>query len=222
MRRLAALLLPLTVLLAAACSSPPAEAPVLGTELLGPEPGERVDAYLARARASLPSAGEAWALVQLRSPVDAAGAAALAEGVRVSRVVFRVPLPRVQTAVVTVPVPGQRPLDELRDAQQRAATERAQAGERAAASGQRRSADIAAAETRELRAGCQCVLALLVLADRPALDAVAARPAVRAVHAATPGLPLPSVAVSPLLPEQTEAAGPVPDDGPIPSDVRPS
>ncbi|HEY0638895.1 MAG TPA: hypothetical protein VGD67_14695, partial [Pseudonocardiaceae bacterium] len=55
-------------------SSPPAE-----VQRLGPEPGEPVPAYLARARATLPAAdaGEVWALVQVTAPLDAATAAAL-------------------------------------------------------------------------------------------------------------------------------------------------
>jgi len=201
----------------AGCTAAPAERPVPGTELLGPEQGERVADYLARAAASLPAGGEAWALVQLGEPVGAGTAAELAGGVRVSRVVFRVPLPRVQTALVTIAVPGQRPAQELADAQRRAAADRDGAHDRAATAGQRRPAEVAAAEAAALRAGCACVLALLVRGDRAALAAIAAREPVRAVHAATPGLPLPSVAVSPLLPEQRDVVGPVPDDGPVPS-----
>lgn len=206
----------LVVVVAGCASTAPAE-PVLGTELLGPQQGELVADYLARARASLPTGGETWALVQLAEPVDAATAAAVAGDTRISRAVFRVPLPRVQTALVTVPVPGQRPLRELTDAQRRAATDRERAAERAAAAGQRRAADVAAVESRGLAAGCACLIALLVRADRAALDRIAASHPVRAVHAATPGLPLPSVAVSPLLPEQRDVVGPVPDDGPLPS-----
>jgi hypothetical protein len=63
----------------------------------------------------------------------------------------------------------------------------------------------------------RCVLAVLVDADRAALERVAARPGVRAVDAAPPGTPLAGVALAPLLPEQTATAGPVPDDGPVPA-----
>lgn len=216
---LAILVAVLLSLLMSGCASPRAQPPVRGTDLLGPEQGERVADYLARARHTLPTTGEVWALVQLGEPVDAGTAAALTEGIRVSRVVYRVPLPRVQTALVTMLVPGQRPAAELRESQQRAGDERQQAGERAAASGQSRAAGVAAVEAAELRAGCACVLALLVRADRAGLDAVASRPPVRAIHAAVPGLPLPAVAVSPLLPEQGDVVGPVPDDGPIPTPV---
>jgi hypothetical protein len=64
---------------------------------------------------------------------------------------------------------------------------------------------------------CRCVLAVLVVGDRAALSRLAEQPAVRAVDAAPAGTPTSGVALAPLLPEQTEAADPVPDDGPVPS-----
>jgi len=210
--------------------APPPRQPA-EVQRLGPEPGEPVTEYLARARTSVPArdAGQVWALVQLAAPLDTEAAARLVSSplvsspsvsgsVRLSRVVFRVPLPRVQTALVTRELSGQRPAEELAGAQLWAADERAAAGQRAAADGAARAAAVAAAEADALRAaGCACVLAMLVRADRAGLDALAAQPAVRAVHAATPDTPLPSIATSPLLPEQTVVAGQVPDDGPLPT-----
>ncbi|MDT7771608.1 MAG: hypothetical protein QOC67_532 [Pseudonocardiales bacterium] len=64
---------------------------------------------------------------------------------------------------------------------------------------------------------CRCVLAVLVVGDRAALSRLAEQPAVRAVDAAPAGTPTSGVALAPLLPEQTQAADPVPDDGPVPS-----
>ena len=64
---------------------------------------------------------------------------------------------------------------------------------------------------------CRCVLAVLVVGDRVGLSRLAEQPAVRAVDAAPAGTPTSGVALAPLLPEQTEVAGPVPDDGPVPS-----
>jgi hypothetical protein len=94
-------------------------------------------------------------------------------------------------------------------AQQRLAVSRAvPAGRREA---------VAAAEAAQLRSGCACVLALLVLGDGDHLRALSARPGVRAVHAAFPDTPIQDIAISPLLPEQLDIAGPVPDDGPVPS-----
>ena len=189
--------------------------PLPGVERLGPEPGEPVSRYLARAAISLPArgTGPAWALVQLEDHLDAATAARLTRDVRLSRVVLRVPLPRVQTALLTRPVPGQRPVEEV------AAAMRSTAGDRqavAAPATAGRAGEVAAAEARRLREGCACVVALLVRGDRAALERLATRRQVRAVHAARVGTPPQGLALAPLLPEQREAAGPVPDDGAVP------
>ena len=189
--------------------------PLPGVERLGPEPGEPVARYLGRAAISLPAqgSGPAWALVQLEDHLDAATAARLTRDVRLSRVVLRVPLPRVQTALLTRPVPGQRPAGEIAAAMRSAAGDR-QAVAAPATAG--RAGEVAAAEARHLREGCACVVALLVRGDRAALERLATRSHVRAVHAARVGTPPQGLALAPLLPEQREAAGPVPDDGAVP------
>jgi len=84
----------------------PAPEPQRGTDAvrLGPDPGERVAEYLARAASRpAPAAATLWALVQLSDYLDPAAAAALVGGTGAlpARVVFRVPLPRVQTALRT-------------------------------------------------------------------------------------------------------------------------
>ncbi|MGH3692432.1 MAG: hypothetical protein ACRDRX_00225 [Pseudonocardiaceae bacterium] len=190
------------------------EVPVTGVQRLGPEAGEPVADYLGRARVSWPAGNSAqWALVQLDSYLAPAAAAEVAHDVRLSRVIIRVPLPRIQTALITRDLPGQRPVAELTQALRSAAADRA-----AVASQQRgRAAAVAAAEGAQLRAGCACVVALLVFGDGDALRTVAARPGVRAVHAALPDTLVPDLAISPLLPEQLDLAGPVPDDGPVPT-----
>lgn len=189
---------------------------VTGVQRLGPEAGEPVADYLRRAGASLPAAESRsiWALVQLEGYLKPGRAAELVQGVRLSRVVLRVPLPRVQTALITRDLPGQRPVAELTEALRSAAQDRTAVAAREVPGS--RPAAVAAAEATRLRAGCACVLALLVFGDGEALHAVAARPGVRAVHAALPDTPIQDVAISPLLPEQVDAAGPVPDDGPVP------
>jgi hypothetical protein len=211
---LAALLLALGVAVAiAGKSGEPVRA--TGTQRLGPEFGEPVPDYLRRAVASL-SAGNSspgWALVQLDGYLTPEPAAELVKGVRLSRVVLRVPLPRVQTALITRDLPGQRPAVELAGALRSAAQDRLAASQVEPGS---RRATVAAAEAAQLRTGCACVLALLVLGDGDAVRAVAARPGVRAVHAALPDTSIQDLAISPLLPEQVEAAGPVPDDGLVP------
>lgn len=191
--------------------------PVLpaGVQRLGPEAGEPVTAYLRRANASLPAGYSSyWALVQLDSYLTTDRAAELTQGVRLSKVVFRVPLPRVQTALITRDLSGQQPVAELARAQRSAAAERLAVSRIAPES---RRAAVAAAEATQLDRGCACVLALLVFGDGDALHAVATRPDARAVQAALPDTSIEDLAISPLLPEQTQTAGPVPDDGPAPS-----
>src|SRR5918998_2555672 len=190
--------------------------PVTGVQRLGPEAGEPVADYLRRASASLPAteSRSVWALVQLDSYLTPERAAELAQGVRLSQVVLRVPLPRVQTALIIRDLPGQRPVAELTEVLRAAAQDRAAVAFRGVPGG--RPAAVAAAEAAQLRGGCACVVALLVFGDGEALRAVAAHPGVRAVHAAFPDTPLQDVAISPLLPEQVDLAGPVPDDGAVP------
>jgi hypothetical protein len=190
--------------------------PVTGVQRLGPEAGEPVADYLRRAGASLPATepGSVWALVQLDSYLTPERAAELAQGVRLSQVVLRVPLPRVQTALIIRDLPGQRPMAELTDALRSAAQDRAAVAARNVPGG--RPAAVAAAEATQLRGGCACVLAFLAFGDGEALQTVAARPGVRAVHAALPDTSIQDVAISPLLPEHADTVGPVPDDGPVP------
>jgi hypothetical protein len=186
-----------------------------GVQRLGPEAGEPVADYLRRAGASLPAGRSSrWALVQLDSYLTLDRAAELTRGVRLSRVVFRVPLPRVQTALITRDLPGQQPVSELAAAQQSAAAERLAASRTASDS---RRAAVDAAEAAQLHRGCACVLALLVFGDGDALRTVAGRSGIRAVHAALADTSVQDLAISPLLPEQGDIAGPVPDDGPAPS-----
>ncbi|MGH3935883.1 MAG: hypothetical protein ACRDS1_13055 [Pseudonocardiaceae bacterium] len=190
--------------------------PVAGAQRLGPEASEPVADYLRRAGASLPTAqsGSVWALVQLEGYLRPEPAAELTRGTRLSRVVLRVPLPRVQTALIIRDLPGQRPVAELTEALRSAARDRAAVASRAEPGG--RPAAVAAAEATQLRSGCACVVALLVFGDGEALRDVAARPGVRTVHATSPDTAIQDVAISPLLPEQLDMVGPVPDDGAVP------
>ncbi len=189
-------------------AGPSAPAPSPGSVRLGPEAGEAVDAYLARLPADLPPPGApALALVQFAAERPVADAAL--PGVVPVTAVFRVPLDRVQTALRF----EELGTNTLATAQQRAAG--AAEGEAARLTG--RPGAVAAAEARALAdPACPCLVALLVRGDRAALDAVAAGPGVRAVHAAPPDAQPVELALSPLLPAQAAAATPVPDDGPVP------
>jgi hypothetical protein len=193
-----------------------APAPTPGSIRLGPEPGEDVAAYLHRVPGELPAPGTtALALVQFAAELPDPAAVVAVAGTTPVTVVLRVPMPRVQTALrfelleQGMPVPAA--LDTARRrAQQQAATDaQREAG---------RAAEVAAAEARALAdPSAPCVLALVVQAERSGLDAVAARPEVRAVHAAPAGATARELAVSPLLPGQVQRADPLPDDGPVPS-----
>jgi hypothetical protein len=185
-----------------------------GSVRLGPEPGEDVAGYLARLPATLPPDGvRAPALVQLTDEAVASDALAAVAGTTPRTAVFRVPLPRVQTALRFVPLEDGVPVPTALD------NARGRAEQAAAADAQHlpgRAGAVAAAEARALAdPACRCVLAVLVDGDRAGLTAVAARAGVRAVEAAPAGTVDPALA--PLLPEQTVRADPPPDDGAVPA-----
>ena len=195
-------------------SGPPPSA--TGSVRLGPDPGTAVADYLATLPGDLPAPGVTVpALVQLDAEVTGPQAVALAADGTLAEVVWRVPLPRVQTALRFEPLDdGVPPATAVDTARQRAAlAAQADADRRTG-----RPGAVAAAEQAALaRPGCGCVVALVVEADRTVLEALATRPGVRAVQAAPAGARLTDLALAPLLPEQTERADPLPDDGPVPT-----
>jgi len=206
----------LTAWYAGTRSPAPVPPPAAGTVRLGPDPGEPVDGYLARLPAGLPtSGGPALALVQFVTEATPAQATAAASGSELITAVFRVPLPRVQTALRFEQLETGTPPDvALANARQRA--QQAAAADAGRRSGRPR--DVARVEAAALAASdCRCVLALVVAADRAELDELVTRPQVRAVQAAPAGVTARELALAPLLPEQTERADPPPDDGPVPS-----
>jgi hypothetical protein len=193
-----------------------APAPAPGSVRLGPEAGEEVAAYLQRLPAELPAPGvDALALVQFTAELPGSAAVPAVAGAVPVTAVLRVPLPRVQTALRFEPLEPGMPVPAALDAA------RQRARHEAAADAQRqvgRAAEVAAAEARALAdPAAPCVLAVLIRAERADLDAVAARPDVRAVHAAPAGVTARELAIAPLLPDQVERADPLPDDGTVPS-----
>jgi hypothetical protein len=218
-RRIAVLLACVVVALLAAWyagSRAPAPAPPpAGSVRLGPDPGEPIDGYLARLPGDLPDPGApVWALVQFAPEQTATAAIAATTGFPLVTAVFRVSLPRVQTALRFEGLESGNPPDVLlTTARQRA--RQAAAGDAARLTG--RGRDVAATEAAALGAtDCRCVLALVVRADRAGIETLAARPGVRAVQAAPAGVTPRELALAPLLPEQTTRADPLPDDGPVP------
>jgi len=198
----------LVALYTAATAPAPPPGPPPGSVRLGPEPGEAVAAYLARAAATLPPPGTtALALVQFAEERTVADTPATGTPVEA---VFRVDLPRVQTALRFVPLEPGSPtaLD----------TARLQAANAASADAGRltgRPAAVATAEAAALaRPECPCVVAMVATADGAALRRPGA--GVRVIEAAPHGVTLRELALSPLLPEQADRADPLPDDGPVP------
>ena len=204
---------------------------------LGPFPSEDVGAYLARTRDVAPGPGPRLALVGFDAALPPAAAAASTAGVGVTvlQAVFRVPLPRVQTALRREDLPSAADtggagttaggpttaaaMTSVLDAARLRAAADARADAGAAPPG--RARDVAAAEAERLAAPCACVIALVVRGDVGPLSALARGPGVRVVEVAAPGASTARLAVSPLLPDQGAGrplgpvVGPVPDDGPI-------
>lgn len=206
----------LVALYAASRNPVAAPLPPAGSVHLGPDPGQDVASYLAGLPTARPPAGTATlALVELTTERTTADAIALTAGTTPVTAVFRVPIARVQTALhFEVLEPGVPLATGLDTARQRAGSA---AGNDAARLTGRPQA-IAAAEAAALGSpACACVLALVVDGDGTALAALAARPGVRGVDAAPPGTTSRELALSPLLPEQTDRADPLPDDGSVPA-----
>lgn len=209
-----AVLLGVVVLLG---SRTPAPAPA-PPAALGPEAGEQVGDYLARAEAGRSGQGARWALVSLEPPLDPAGVAALLPAeLRLSQVLLRVPLERVQTPLVTRELADQRSrVKELGAAWTAAAgTLTSTATSTTTTAG--RGAQVGAYSARQLGAQCACAVGLVVRADVTRLDALAGSDGVRAVQAAPADVSYGGLSVRPLLPEQVDVVAPGPDDGRVPT-----
>jgi hypothetical protein len=198
----------LVALYAAVRSPASTPGPPAGSVRLGPETGETVAAYLTRAAATLPQPGTtALALVQFADEQTVADTQTPGTA---TEAVFRVDLPRVQTALrfVTLEPGVPTALDTARQRAASAAT--ADAGRLTD-----RAKAVATAEANALnRSDCPCLVAMVVAADGAELRHPV--PGVRVVEAAPPGVTLRELALSPLLPEQADRADPLPDDGPVP------
>jgi len=214
------IVLALVVILTALCTELP-RSPGVMSDALGPDPGEPVAAYLQRAADSLatdtPAAtGPRWALVTTERPWTAAEAAEATAGLpRVSTLYAQTPEPGVAMPVLTQtlaePAAGEagrapvlaRALDRIA---------RAAAGTQDTG----RAAQAHALTATRVRAGAPAVIALIVRADTATLRDVADEPGVRSVDALPPDAVWGRFAVRPLLPQQRDAADPLPDGAPVP------
>lgn len=176
---------------------------------LGPRDGEQVADYLADARATvarLPDRHAGYALVAFDRYLAPGRVPAVLDPVPMVRVLVRVPLPRVQTEIITAPA---RTSADVVGGMGAAAARL----DRSATTADPVSAAVDRAQADRLRAACRCVLGAVVRAGRADLARLAGRPDVRAVEAAPPGEPLARLAFDPLLPEQRVRVEPPPDDG---------
>jgi hypothetical protein len=197
---------------------------------VGAVEGAQVAQYTDAARAELRglvSAGtaEAYALVSLRGYATPAGVLPLLADVETVRVFVRLPLPQVQTPIVSFGV--RTPAADIPAAMARIAAEReasATEDEKAAArlSGddpQERalqkfytdSVALDRAEASAYRSRCACVYAVVVKATPLRLQHLSTRAGVRVVDAAPEVWRLDRTVFLPLLPEQTTVVAPPPD-----------
>jgi hypothetical protein len=191
-------------------AAPPVRS-VVSTDRLGPEPGEPVADYLARARDSLTGSDAAghWALVSFSAGITSDHLTEHVAGLRISQVLYHVPIDRVYTPLVTVPVPAGAVavLDSARVAANALGLSQF---------ADTRTARATAVAAARLHAGCACTAAVIVRGRLDQLRDLAAHPDIRAVQALPADAGAGAFAVLPFLPEQTGSAVPGPDDGPIP------
>ncbi|AXK85604.1 hypothetical protein IU443_26675 [Nocardia farcinica] len=221
---------------------PPRESGV-GTDRLGPEHGEAVADYRARARQSLDGAdtAERWALVSFTAPLPPGQLTGLGAGLRIAQVLYQVPMPRVRTPLTVVPVPAgaaavlasaEAAASQLRDALDPKALDPDALDDTIDPDAldpdtidpdtiDRNTADeryrrVLGVAAQRLTDGCACAVGVVVRGPLDRLRTLAENPAVRAVEA----LPADAIAgrfgVVPLLPEHVDVVAPGPDDGPVP------
>ncbi|MFR9753113.1 hypothetical protein ACL02S_19040 [Nocardia sp. 004] len=183
--------------------------PAVSTDRLGPEQGEQVAAYLARAQDSLTgdTVEHRWALVSFTAPLVPEQIPAYSDGMRIAQVLYHVALDRVQTPLVTVPVPT--PTSAAVNSARYAAWLLPPPTDE-------RSARIAAFAAAQLRTGCACVVGLVVRGAPAELRSLASHNGIRAVQALPADAVAGSFAVVPLLPGYRDIVAPGPDDGPVP------
>ncbi|RJO69339.1 hypothetical protein D5S18_31325 [Nocardia panacis] len=190
--------------------NPPRPDPVL-TDRLGPDRGQRISEYLAQSGNSLQGSDgdQHWALVSLTEYLTPQQIPATAGGLRISAVIQHVPIPRVQTPVVTVSVPAG-------DAAAVATAQAAAGLIQSRTTGDDRSARVIAVAANRLRGDCACTAGLIVRGTLPALRELATHNGIRGVQALPADAVWGKFAVIPLLPEWTDTAAPGPDDGLVP------
>ncbi|WP_062988665.1 hypothetical protein [Nocardia anaemiae] len=183
----------------------------ISTDRLGPERGERVADYLARARDSLSGSDteEHWALVSFTEPLTPDQIPAHSGGLRIAAASHHVWIPRVNTPIVTVQLPAGNAVAV-------ASADNAAWQLVAQRAADERTDRINAVSAGRLRAGCACTVGLVVRGSLPELRNLATQNDIRAVQALPADAVATSFAIVALLPESEEIALPGTDDGPVP------
>jgi len=196
---------------------------------IGPVDGQRVDAYRAQVSdelAALPAGTPVWALVGLADYRRPDALPALFAGLPVSRVVARVPLPDVQTQLVTlvvdrlavdVPTGMYRVASQKEKAAAAAVTAAESAGSGDLAAVYIADAAVERREAAAYRQLCACVYAAVVRATPEQLATLARRDGVRVIDPAPEVERLDRATFVPLLPEQSGTVGPPSDTAAGPS-----
>lgn len=221
------IVLALVVILSALRTELPRNPGVM-SDAVGPDSGELVDDYLARAASSLLAEGDAdpdaprWALVSAVAPWSVAEAEAVARELpRVSGMYVQVPVAGVAMpvngATLAEPVAGEYGREGVIErALERVTDELGTSPAPAPAPGDRGVATAALTVSR-IRDGDPAIIGLVVRGTVEQLRAVAEHPRVRAVEALPADAVWGRFAVRPLLPQQTEMASPLPDSAPVPA-----
>ncbi|MFQ6326309.1 hypothetical protein ACLMAL_09235 [Nocardia sp. CWNU-33] len=183
----------------------------VATDRLGPERGEPVAEYLARAHDSLTGTDtdEHWALVSFTETLTPEQIPAHSGGLRIAQVIHQVQISRVHAPMVAVAVPAG-------DAVAVASADNAAWQLLAPLVSDERSAHLVALSAARLRAHCACTVGLVVRGRLPHLRDLSVQNGIRAVQALPPDAVSGSFAVVPLLPDQHDVVLPGPDDGPLP------
>ncbi|MET9491517.1 hypothetical protein [Nocardia sp. NPDC006630] len=184
---------------------------IISSDRLGPENSEPVAEYLARARNTLAATDTDahWALISFTAGVSSDRIPEFAGDLRVSEALYHVPIDRVVTPIVQIPLPAGGPVAV---ASQRAAAATVWAMH---ADGDR-AERVQQVTYARLSANCSCLVGLVVQATLPQLRNLAALPGVRAIEALPADASAGVFALSPLLPEQRDRADFGADDGPVP------
>ncbi|MFN3339053.1 MAG: hypothetical protein ACK40Z_05085 [Dietzia sp.] len=233
------IVLALVAILAALRTELP-RSPGVMSDALGPENGELVEDYLARADSSLDGGSDSdhdetadedgdaprWALVTAGwawTVPEAAGV--VRELPRVSGLYVQVPVDGVAMPVTGVtlaePVAGEAGREPVFDRGLRHVVERldgdtpADPGGPTPPDADRATATHALTVSR-IRSGAPAIIGLLARGTPAQLRAVAEQPWVRAVEALPADAVWERFAVRPLQPQQVDAAFPLPDDAPVP------